>query len=142
MGSDRVKHCPSFSLDIRVNKAVKHFLKRKLFSWYSEKVVAQLEDKDIDDDDFQVPSVDLSMAVMKHIGAKWLDEMHSYIKDNPQLIVNGFLKAGVPQAIDSFYEEESDEPEDCDDEADFEVTDNEDDVSMDEIDEDNIVLIE
>ena len=28
--------------------------------------------------------------------------MYEYIRDNPSLIVNGFVKAGIPQAIDDF----------------------------------------
>ena len=107
-------------MDLTVNKAAKDFLKRKFTSWYAQQVAVQLKGQDINDDDFQVQPVDLSMAAMKHIGARWLEEMHSYVKDNPQLIVNGFMKAGIPQAIDLFYEEESDEAEDVeesDDEA-------------------------
>ena len=46
---------------------------------------------------------------MKHAGARWLDEMYNYIEDNPQLVVNGFVKIGIPQVINLFYEEESDE---------------------------------
>lgn len=29
-------------------------------------------------------------------------QIYEYIRDNPQLTVNGFLKAGIPQAIDTF----------------------------------------
>ena len=45
------------------------------------------------------------MAAAKHAGARWLEEMYGYIKENPQLVVDGFVQAGIPQAIDSFYDE-------------------------------------
>ena len=48
-----------------------------------------------------VQPVDLSAAVLKTVGAKWLVQMHKYIQDNPQLIVNGFRKAVIQEAIDS-----------------------------------------
>ena len=32
--------------------------------------------------------------------------MYEYIRDNPQLIVNGFIKAGISQAIDAFSADE------------------------------------
>ena len=43
---------------------------------------------------------------MKAVGARWLVQMYEYIRDNPQLIVNGFIKAGIPQAIDAFSADE------------------------------------
>ena len=42
----------------------------------------------------------MSMAVMKEIGAKWLVDMADYISNNPDFIVNGFLHAGISQALD------------------------------------------
>ena len=102
-------------MDLSINKAAKDFLKRKFSEWYSQQVAAQLHDDD-DCDDLQVRPVDLNMAAMKHAGASWLDEMYtcSYISDNPQLIANGFVKAGIPQAIDSFLNEESNDDAELD----------------------------
>ena len=39
------------------------------------------------------------MVVMKVIGAKWLGDMANYISSNPQFIVNGFLHAGISEAL-------------------------------------------
>ena len=47
-------------------------------------------------------SVNISLAEMKSIGGQWLVQMFKYIQDNPQITVNGFIEAGIPQAVDSF----------------------------------------
>ena len=90
-------------MDISVNKAAKDFIRQKFNDWYSEKVAEQLGDGANFDQQLVQP-VDLSAAVLKTVGAKWLVQMHEYIQDNPQLIVNGFRKAGIQEAIDSANE--------------------------------------
>ena len=88
-------------MDISVNKPAKAFLKRKFELWYSEQVAAQREGHDIDDlDSLEIQPIDMSLAIMKQVGAKWLVEMAEYISGNPQFIVNGFIEAGIPSAID------------------------------------------
>ena len=42
---------------------------------------------------------DLSMGMMKEIGAKWLVDMTHYIGDNPQFIVNSFIHASITKAL-------------------------------------------
>ena len=44
--------------------------------------------------------VDLSLARMKNISANWLLEMWEYIVDNPQFVVNGFIRSGICCALD------------------------------------------
>ncbi len=39
------------------------------------------------------------------IGAKWLVEMAEYISDNPQFIINGFVRSGITGAIDGVEDE-------------------------------------
>ena len=39
---------------------------------------------------------------------RWLVQIFEYIRDNPQLIVNGFHEARIPQAIDAFSAGDSD----------------------------------
>ena len=41
----------------------------------------------------------MGMPILKEIGAKWLVEMAEYLSDNPQFIVNGFLRSGIAAAI-------------------------------------------
>ena len=36
----------------------------------------------------------------KELGVKWLAQMAEYFSDNPQLVVNGFLRAGIASALD------------------------------------------
>ena len=91
-------------MDISVNKAAKDFLRQRFNEWYSEKVADQLGDGDIDQ--LQVQPVNFTGAAMKAVGARWLVQMYEYIRDNPQLIVNGFIKAGISQAIDAFSADE------------------------------------
>lgn len=37
--------------------------------------------------------------MLKELGAKWLVEMAQYFVDNPQIIVNGFIKSGITGAL-------------------------------------------
>ena len=39
--------------------------------------------------------VDLSMSVVKPLGATWLMNTFDYIKANPSIIINGFKGAGI-----------------------------------------------
>ena len=87
--------------DISVNKPVKSFLKEQFSIWYSEQLFKQFEDQsDVPLEDVTVDPVDLSLGNMKNIGAKWLVEAAKYITDNPQFTVNGFIHAGICQALD------------------------------------------
>ena len=72
-------------------------LKKQFKMWYSDQVTQQLEGQDIDA--FAVEPIDLSMGMVKEIGAKWLVDMAKYISDNPQFIVNGFIYAGIAKAL-------------------------------------------
>ena len=42
-----------------------------------------------------IESVDLRSSVVKPFGAKWMINMHIYVKSNPDIIQNGFIKAGL-----------------------------------------------
>ena len=44
--------------------------------------------------------VDLSLPLMKELGAKWLTEMPNYLSANPQFVVNGFIRFGITHALD------------------------------------------
>ena len=37
---------------------------------------------------------------MRKLSARWLVEMAEYISDNPQFIVNGFIRAGISESLD------------------------------------------
>lgn len=86
-------------LDLSLNKAVKDFLRREFQIWYSEKILSQLDEVDTPDS-MQLQPVSLTGASVKSTSASWLVRMFDYIHSNPQLIVNGFIEEGIPQAID------------------------------------------
>ena len=88
-------------MDISVNKPAKSFIREQFCVWYSEQLLAQFQDQsDVPLDDVALNPIDLSLANMKNIGAKWLVETAKYISDNPQFIVNGFAQAGICRALD------------------------------------------
>ena len=103
------------SLDISVNKPAKTFLKGKSEEWYATEIVKQLEQQTTRED--TIP-VDLSLPCLKVLGAQWLTEMKDYISNNPQYIVNGFVKAGTTGALDN---QEQAEDHDQENEPDYET---------------------
>ena len=100
-------------MDIAVNKPAKDFLKRKFEHWYSNEVTKQLQGvSDVESADIQ--PVDLSMAAVKELSAQWLVEMADFIASNPQFIVNGFRRSGIPAALDGVESEKEDSGEESD----------------------------
>lgn len=98
-------------MDISVNKPAKDFLRRKFQEWYSEQVMKQLEGVDIET--CELEPIDLSLSVLKEVGAKWLVEMAKYFEDNPMIIVNGFIRSGITGALDGVETDSmDDEPTD------------------------------
>ena len=95
-------------LDISVNKPAKAFLKQRFQQWYSDQIFQQLNGKH--DEEVELEPVSLNLPAMRELGAKWLVEMADYICQNPQFITNGFLRAGISQALDQI-EDEADEDE-------------------------------
>ena len=56
-------------------------------------MVSQLDGKEGDSPDIE--PVNLGLPMLKELGVKWLVQMAEYFSDNPQLVVNGFLRAGI-----------------------------------------------
>ena len=111
-------------LDISINKPAKEFLKRKFEQWYSERVLEQVEGQDIDN--VEIEPINLSFPVMKELGARWMVETAEYISENPQFMINGFIKAGITRALDGVEEEAVKMDEDGEDsEEDIEYEDDE-----------------
>ena len=81
-----------------MNKPVKSFLRGKFDEWYAQEITKQLHGTAVQSVELQV--INLSLPVLKELGAKWLEEMSEYIANNPQFIVNGFAHAGIMQALD------------------------------------------
>ena len=51
---------------------------------------------------FDLQAVSLSLPHLRKEGAKWLTNAASYISDNPQIVVNGFVRSGMTHKLDSF----------------------------------------
>ena len=60
----------------------------------------------------ELQPINLHLATLKELGAKWLVEMAEHISSTPQFIVNGFRCAGNPGALDGYGED----PEDLEEE--------------------------
>uniref|UniRef100_A0A1X7UNT4 Uncharacterized protein n=1 Tax=Amphimedon queenslandica TaxID=400682 RepID=A0A1X7UNT4_AMPQE len=52
------------------------------------------------DVEVELQPIDFSLPALRDLGGQWLVKMSEYISDNPQIVVNGFLKSGITQAID------------------------------------------
>ena len=83
-------------LDLSVNKAVKEHMCQQFCSWYSEQVKEKLEaGEDIENG----IAVDMHMSTIKEVGARWLVSACDHVCCNTQIVVNGFKKAGIADAI-------------------------------------------
>ena len=80
-------------LDLSINKPAKDFLRKQFEGWYAKQVCAQL------DEGKQSEGVDLRLTTMKPLGAEWMVALHSHIKNNPDLVRNGFKEAGIFDCI-------------------------------------------
>ena len=56
-----------------------------------------------------IQPIDLGLPVLKYCGARWLVEAAEYISKNHQIIVKGFIKAGITTALDGIRESSTDE---------------------------------
>ena len=108
-------------MDLSVNKPGKDFLKRCFEDWYAEQVTTQLEGRNAESTDLE--PVSLSLPVQKELGAKWLVQMAEYFANNPQIIVNGFVKAGIAAALDGQEDQQEVEVQEMEDNSEdgFEV---------------------
>ena len=110
-------------MDLSVNKPAKDFLKRRFEDWYAGEVMRQLDGKE--DEAAEIQPVNLGLPMLKELGAKWLVQMAEYFADNPQIIVNGFIRAGIASALDHVSNEPEDMQYENDTESDFGVSDEE-----------------
>jgi len=89
-------------MDLAVNKPAKSFLKNEFSEWYSKEILQQLKaNNGVPLNQIELDSIDLGLPALKEFGAQWLVKMVQYIEDNPQFVVNGFIKAGISRALDN-----------------------------------------
>uniref|UniRef100_A0A1X7V7A2 DDE-1 domain-containing protein n=1 Tax=Amphimedon queenslandica TaxID=400682 RepID=A0A1X7V7A2_AMPQE len=97
-------------MDISVNKSAKAFLKNKFEAWYASEVIKQFHGKEVQDlEEIDFQAIDMNVQVMKEVGAPWLVELYEYMSENPDIIVNRFVKSGMSKAIDGVIMPNSDE---------------------------------
>jgi len=89
-------------MDLSVNKPAKSFLKNEFSEWYADEILQQLRaHRHASLNQIELDPIDLGLPALKELGARWLVKMVEYIEDNPQFVVNGFVKAGISKALDN-----------------------------------------
>jgi len=85
-------------LDIAINKSIKDRLRVTFQSWYAKEVSKQLTTTSVKN-----VKVDVNLGVVKIPCAKWIIEAWREVETRPQMVVNGFRKAGILDAIEIRY---------------------------------------
>ena len=100
-----------------MNKPAKDYMKRQFDEPYSKHVLTQLEGEDTTNlETLELQPINLGLP---EFGAKWLVDMSSYISNNPQLIVNGFIRSGIAGALNGQETDETEGNQELDSEDDF-----------------------
>lgn len=83
-------------LDLSVNKPFKDKLRGKFSEWYAQEVSEQLQAGT----NVREVHVDMRMSVVKELGSKWFISAYNHIRSNPDIVKNGFKKAGITEALE------------------------------------------
>lgn len=78
-----------------MNKPAKDFLRRKFSDWYSSKVQQELA---VGKSAAEV-QVNMTMSVLKEASTTWISGLYDYLRSQPGIIKNGFVKAGIEEAL-------------------------------------------
>ena len=84
-------------LDLSTNKALKAKMSSCFSAWYSQEVGRQLEKGTPPD----AVNIDLRMSLIKELSCKWLVSTYDHIRSHPEIIQNGFRKAGITSALEN-----------------------------------------
>jgi len=79
-------------MDLSVQKCVKHRMRNLFEDYYSEKVAPSLERN-------QELKIDLSLTTLKPLSAKCLLSAVDYLKDNQEIVFNGFKESGIAEHL-------------------------------------------
>ena len=82
-------------LDVSTNKAAKDFLREKFRQWYAQEVEKQLQAGTCE----IAVKVNMGMAVMKEVTAKWLTALYDKLRLESSIVLNGFQKVGITDAV-------------------------------------------
>ena len=82
-------------LDVSVNRSCKSLFKASAQQWYADQVSIQVnEGKQLDD-----IKVDLPISLLKPLHAKWVVQFYDKMQNEPHIVVNGWLKSGIMDAL-------------------------------------------
>ena len=90
-------------LDLSVNKPFKDKLRRGFSEWYTQEVAKQLQDGKQRDE----IHIDTRMSVVKQLSCMWIMSGYDHMRSSPEIIRNGFKKAGIISAIEDGVEQAS-----------------------------------
>ena len=90
-------------LDLSVNKPFKDKLRRGFSEWYTQEVAKQLQDGKQRDE----IHIDTLMSVVKQLSCMWIMSGYDHMRSSPEIIRNGFKKAGIISAIEDGVEQAS-----------------------------------
>ena len=76
-------------LDVSVNKAVKNQLHTQFQSWYAQQIYHQCQERE------EKKPIDLKMSTIKPLSASWIVAAYNYLKNKPEIIINGFKETGI-----------------------------------------------
>ena len=82
-------------LDTSMNKSAKCFIADKYQDWYAEKNLQRLNGGVAPHD----VKVDVKLSIVKPLLAKWLIEMYHHLKHSKQIVISGFRKARITEAV-------------------------------------------
>lgn len=84
-------------LDVSVNRPCKHYMREKFEGWYAaeveKKLAAGCPTRDI--------KVDMGIPLMREKTSKWLLDFFIYLNSNPSIILNGWRKCGITNALEN-----------------------------------------
>ena len=80
-------------LDISVNKPCKDFIRNEAQTWYSAKIVEQLNAGKLS---HQVKFKTL-ISIVKPLHAKWVTKWYDYVRSNPEIVRNGWKKSLITE---------------------------------------------
>jgi len=79
-------------LDVSVNKAVKIQLRAEFQAFYIRQVFKQRQEG-------QPKNIDLKMSAIQPLSAAWIEAACNYVKNKPEIIINGFKETGIASCI-------------------------------------------
>lgn len=70
-------------------------LKSSFHSWYASQVKKQVQEGNAG----ALSPIDLRLSIMKPLHTLWLIKAYNYLKNNPEIVVNGFNAAGILEKL-------------------------------------------